>query len=211
MKVRNLRNIVIWFVAAFVLFNLVGFAYLWVIGTPTAQSDHYFTISTVGPTGLANDYYPAATGNRPIINVGEQVSWDVQVYNHMGYAQWVAIRLKLTNQTVAGPSDLNATPNTSPVIYQYTHLLNANETWSFPLTWSITKVSHFSGNTLITGLLINKTQLVNVSSEARAGINFRMVIELWNFNSTLQDFQFPWYSDGRLSTSWNQIWFNSTS
>jgi hypothetical protein len=48
-------------------------------------------------------------------------------------------------------------------------------------------------------------------SSASNGYNFRLIFELWTWNTDSANFQFGWFAPVEIRVAWLQLWFNATS
>lgn len=126
----------------------------------------------------------------------------------MDSLQYVVLRVKLLNSTLASPNDTLGEPSPAPVILEFSRILVSNQTWSVPFDWSISNYTVKGGSFIITRLLVNQIPLTDQFATAISGQNFRFVFELWFYDTTTNDLAFSWYSNGRASDVWTQIWFN---
>jgi hypothetical protein len=173
-----------------------------------APYDQYFALFTLGSSGKTEHYFP---GEKYDIFQGTRMSWFVGVYNHMGTVQLVKVVFKFLNSTIEGPDQLHNIPGNRTSFYETTRLLLSNDTWMFPVGWSVLNATQSANATVIHVLLFNgETLSENVEVEALHGYNFRMVIELWAYDQAIGDFTFAWEANGAERSAWNQIWFNMT-
>ena len=56
------------------------------------EHERFISLSTLGSNMKVSDYYP--TG-RPDISLNDNVRWYIQVYNNMGSAEYIAVRVKV--------------------------------------------------------------------------------------------------------------------
>ena len=196
------------FVAVFLISLAVFSAIMYLAQVPYAY-DQYFALYTLGSAGLAEHYFP---GDVVDILPGTRMSWYVGVYNHMGTVQLVRVAFKLLNLTMVGPDQANnnsASPRES--FYEITRLLVRNETWIFPVNWSVLNATTPPNATEIHSLTFNGQVLTdNVDVEALYGYNYRIVIELWVYDDSSGNFSFAWTANGEERSAYNQIWFNMT-
>jgi hypothetical protein len=171
------------------------------------RGEPVMALAVLGEEGMAEKYYP---GDDPSIEVGEEVHWTLYLYNHMGEARYVAVRVKLLNSTMSAPDSTSSTPSLAPVVYEVRRVILDNETWLYPLVWSLLKVGEYGDLVSIEGLMING-RIFQTGVEAVHGYNFRVVIELWVYDEASENFIFGWMSGPESSYAWNQIWFNVTS
>jgi hypothetical protein len=179
--------------------------------------ERFISISTLGANMSTGNYYPA--GNSTAILPGQKVSWYIDVYNHAGESEFLAVRVKLLNSTDPGPNDTSQTPSPADHIYEFTQLVKANSTWTIPFDWIISNMSvDVSGNrttssnrVTINDMIIGATKIggLNVTSPQQNG--FRMIFELWVYDRQAEKYvyQLPFGDDNSSSrNAWNQIWFN---
>jgi len=171
-------------------------------------SEQFFAMWILGSEGLAEHYYPR---DDPNLVVGEQLNWTLGVYNHMGSLQYVVIRAKLLNSTLAPPDELTGTPSPVPPIVEFSRVMLENETWSVPFPWRISSISRRGEALLITELSVGKAVLKGELATAVSGINYRFIFELWFYDQTVDDFTFAWKTKDTPHAVWTQIWFNATS
>jgi hypothetical protein len=127
----------------------------------------------------------------------------------MGSLQYVMIRVKLLNSTMAGPNDTLGEPSPSPEILEFAQVLANNQTWSIPFDWEISNYTVKTGNIIISSLSVNQALLNGQFASSAFGQNFRFVFELWFYDRDANSLSFSWYtSSGQLTDSWTEVWFN---
>jgi hypothetical protein len=77
-----------------------------------------------------------------------------------------------------------------------------------PLEWKITDIDKGESVVTIRELMINGERIDNLDINSINGQNFRIVLELWKYESDSGDFSFVWSSNNKEASVWNQIWFN---
>jgi len=197
------------FVVAFVIALIVLSAIVALAQIPYPY-DEYYTLFTLGSTGMADNYFP---GNFTNILPQTTISWYVGVYNHMGSVELVRVVFKLLNSSMPGPVLVNNTASGRPAFYEQTRLLLSNETWILPVSWSIQNATETVNATEIHSMMINgQLELSNESMmvEALHGYNYRILIELWVYSEVLADFTYVWSANGVARSTYNQLWFNMT-
>jgi len=182
------------------VFGPIAMAYL-----PRGQ-EKFLALAVLGEEGMAEKYYP---GDDPNIGVGENVNWTLYIYNHMGEAQYVAVRVKLLNSTILPPNSADCVPSSAPVVYEIRDVLLNNETRLHVFSWSIEEAGRFGDSVGISLLSVNG-DLVEAEFYSMDGYNFRLVFELWVFDDKLDDFRFGWSYGDEPRCVWNQLWFNMT-
>jgi hypothetical protein len=129
----------------------------------------------------------------------------------MGTVQLVSIRIKTSNQTVPPPDDQRGLESPAPTVTDFAQFLQDNETWEVPFVWSISNATSNSGSTRILTMQINNESYPATSWSASNGYNFRLIFELWTWQTDTSAFGYGWITEGTHRTAWLQIWFNMTS
>ena len=171
-------------------------------------SEQFFAMWILGSGGLAEHYYP---GDDPNLRSGEEVNWTLGLYNHMGSLQYVVVRVKLLNSTIASPDELTGTPSPAAPILEFTRILVDNETWSIPFEWRIERLASRGETLLLTGLSIDRAYFSGELVTAISGSNYRFVFELWFYDLQSNSLAFSWVTGGVRHSVWTQIWFNATA
>jgi uncharacterized membrane protein len=191
----------------FIMITIVISTIAYVSLTP-GPSEPFFAVFTLGREGRVGNYYPR---NDSSIRVGEELQWYVGVYNRMNSIQYVVLRFKLLNQTMAAPDDQSHTPSPAMPFMEIRHLLANNETWTTPIKWSVANATKVGDNVIILSLLFNSVPVTeNLSVSSYRGFNFRILIELWAYSTEAKQFEFTWMPANEPHIAWNQIWFNVT-
>lgn len=167
------------------------------------REEPFLALAILGEEGIAEHYFQ---GNDPQIEVGEEVHWTISLYNHMGETQYVTLKVKLINATMVVPNSTACVPSPAPVIYNVRRILLTEETWLFPLSWSVSNVEQVGDFVYIRSLSMNGKS-VETESAALYGSNFRLVFELWVYDD-FEDLRFGWVYGEELRCTWNQIWFS---
>ncbi|HXX73175.1 MAG TPA: hypothetical protein VEI80_05715 [Candidatus Acidoferrales bacterium] len=200
---QNKRTII----AIFIAFIVIAETAAYLATTPRPQ-EQFFQFYVVGANRLAANYYPQ---NNPNLRISSLVSWYVGVTNSMGNAQLVEIRLKLGNETTTTPNDTSDTPSSAPAIVAFDRFMIDNETWEFPLAWSITNATVTGGFTHILTTRINNETYEVSNWSAINGYDFRVILELWVWQTNTNAFEYGWSGNGETRTAWLEIWFNMTN
>ncbi|MEM2919614.1 MAG: hypothetical protein QXU29_02505 [Candidatus Nitrosocaldus sp.] len=174
------------------------------------EYERFMSLSTLGRGMMASDYYPS---NSPDIAIGDEVLWHIQVYNRMGSAEYIAIRVKLLNADMPIPDDNMHTPSPVEHVYEVRQVVANDSTITIPLQWSIASLARESGEdgsmyVAVKELLINGEK-VSTDVKSKDGKDFRLIMELWRYNPESKEFEFSWLdSMNERRSVWNQIWFN---
>jgi len=202
-KSRDLQYLVAFVVVATLVTSGIAYGIL-----HPPSSERFFAMWILGSEGLAEHYYP---DDDPNLGMGEEVDWALGVYNHMGSIQYVVVRVKLLNSTIAGPDEVSGTPSPVSPILEFTRVLADNETWSIPFGWRIESLGSKDSNIVLTALSINQVPFNGQLVSAVSGFNYRFVFELWFYDGASGDLAFSWRSDRFSHSVWTQMWFNATA
>lgn len=171
--------------------------------------ERFISISTLGANMSTGEYYQADNSS---IVPGHTVSWYLNVYNHAGESEYIAVRVKLLNSTERGPNDTSQTPSPTDHIYEFTQLVKANSSWTIPFDWTISKISFDvdSNRIAINNIVIGATTIEGLDVRGPQQHGFKMIFELWVYDSRIGKFvyQWPFGNDNSSRNAWNQIWFS---
>ncbi|GIU71710.1 MAG: hypothetical protein KatS3mg003_1189 [Candidatus Nitrosocaldaceae archaeon] len=176
------------FIVSLIIFLSIAISISYVY-TSTDINEPILRLTTFGQNMSIADYYPSES---PFIRVGEEVNWNVQIYNKMGKSELVQLRFGIANAT------------NKQVLYEEIQLIANNSTYLLPLKWHIkaADIETRDNNTysMIKQIVINNNE-VNVNIMNTNGTDFRAVIELLRYNENTNKFE---YGD---KVRWNEIWF----
>jgi hypothetical protein len=170
-------------------------------------TEQFFAMWILGSSGLSEHYYPS---DNPNLVIGANVTWTLNIYNHMRSVQYVVVRVKLLNSTATGPDESAGRASPLPPLLEFARVLLSNETWTIPFAWRILNASSKGADLMVTGLSINGYTLSGKLCEAVSGINYRFVFELWSYDQAANDLVFSWNTRDGGHYVWTQIWFNMT-
>jgi hypothetical protein len=168
------------------------------------QHERYLTMSTLGANMKAGEYF----SSNNTINIADNITWYIRVYNGMNDSEYLCIKVKLLNSTQMIPNDVTNTPSPYSEIFKIRQLVPINSTSTVPLEWSITDIEEQNGYVSIRKMMINGQELDNIDIRSLDGNDFRIVLELWKYDIATKDFNFEWSSGHDQRSVWNQIWFN---
>ena len=203
MSSQNRRTLIAVFVTLLVVCEMIAY-----VATTPRPREQFFQLYVLGAKRMAADYYPDNDTN---IRLGVPIMWYLGVTDNMGTVQLVSIRVKIGNQTIKPPDDQQALESPAPVVTEFLRYLQDNETWEVPFVWSITDAIPVGGSTRILTLQINNETYQLQDCSASNGHNFRMIFELWTWQTDANAFEFGWMAGGEHRVAWLQVWFNMTS
>ena len=200
---QNRRALIAVFITLLVVSEMVAY----VVTTPR-PNEQFFQIYVLGANHMAADYYP---NGDPDIRIGEPITWYLGVTDNMGTVQLVSIRVKIGNQTIRPPDDQLALESPAPTVTEFRRFVQDNETFETPLVWIIPDAVSVANSTHIVALQINNETYQIQDCSATNGHNFRLIFELWTWQTETNAFEFGWTASGEHRVAWLQVWFNMTS
>jgi len=200
---QNRRTLIAVLITLLVICEMIAY-----VATTPRPREQFFQIYVLGAKHMAADYYPS---NETDIRLREPVTWYLGVTNNMGTVQLVAIRVKIGNQTIKPPDDQQALESAAPVVAEFMRFMQDNETWETPFVWSVLDAVLSGSATHILTLQINNETYQIQDSSASDGHNFRLIFELWTWQTEASTFEFGWMAGGEHRVAWLQVWFNMTS
>jgi uncharacterized membrane protein len=114
------------------------------------NSEPFSELGVLGPSQTIGGYPTSVVAGSPFLLYG-------YIGNHEGISRYYQLLVKLGNQTTLIS---NSTYAQAPVIFTYSHVLENNQSTTFPLTLA----------------LINQ------------GTNVRLIFELWSYNATTSSY-----------------------
>lgn len=172
----------------------IGLVGALIIASPTIASlihlpsgEQFSELYILGPELMAQNYpYNIA--------VGQNYSIYVNVANHLGSTANYVLYVKLGNLTDPMPNATNGTPSPLAPIYEYRFSIQDNQTWTSPLTFSVSKATIQTKNSQINTIKIQETTL-NVEKPAiwntnTTAFNYRLFFELWLYNNQTGSIEF---------------------
>jgi uncharacterized protein YciU (UPF0263 family) len=185
------------FASTFAIFLTLAYANL-----DDAPRDRFLTLSTLGKNNAAAEYYPREGG---FVMANETLDWNVQVYNHMGGSEYVAVRIKLVNATQQGPDDRLHVATQVDHLYEARHLVPDGSTWTMPVSITLKELEIHGGNATINTIVVNGEEITDLKISNEKERDFRFVIELWRRDLDSGNFIFTWPSGQESGSAWNQI------
>ncbi len=194
------------FLRTYVIFLALTSIVAWTIANPP-QTEQFATVSVLGKGMAATDYFP---GNNSTVANGQSVTWYGQVYNHMGSAQLFMVRAKLANESIPGPDIVTHNSSAGVDVLNLTRAVRPNETWTFPLIWSVANTTRGPAAVTIPIIEMNNEPR-SVSVSASLGTRFRIIVELWSYDLEIHDFIFSIRVQGFVRSLWSQVWFSAVA
>lgn len=166
--------------------------------------ERFFELGLLGRNKKAEDYYP---GNSSTLEVGSNVTWYIDIRNHMGSSQNVSVRVKLLNSTMQTPDDREHEPSPHQYFIELPLSLSVDETLLVPFSWSILEADSRNDSITIKRLMVIN-QTVEVDLSALSDDRFRMIFELWVYDQSSGEYIFGWDSGKEFYSVSLYIWFN---
>ena len=175
--------------------------------------ERFLSISTLGSNETAENYYPDGEST---IAVGDTMKWYMNVYNHMGQTEYLSIRMKLINSSQPTPDESSYLQDQQLPIFRLDRVVEDKSRWIEPLTWSIAGMNQDIDQISIKSLSVNGVNVDNLNTTTVRGKEFRIILELWRYDTETQNFVFSQppsvkQSDTKQMNNWNQIWFRLES
>ena len=200
---QNLRKLIVAFIILLVLCETIAY-----VTTTPRPREQFFQLYVLGADHMASNYYP---NNNTNIYLEEKIAWYLGVTNSIGTVQLLSIRVKVGNQTINPPNETTASPSPAPPVTDFAKFILDNDTWEIPFVWSILNITQSGAARRILTLQINN-ETYNISSwSATNGLNFRLIFELWTWQTDSNAFEYGWRTAGEHRAAWLQLWFNLAS
>jgi uncharacterized membrane protein len=168
-------------------------------------TDQFLQLYLLSEERTVGNYYPHNNTN---LDLNTNITWYVGVHNLMAKTEYIALRVKLSNQTDAYRTDsCNAVPR--PVIWEYTTILAHDETFETKIMWSITNIVAMNRSTQV-DIQVNNSP-VEAAAQAINGLNFMMVFEVWTLHTVDKEFTFSWTTQAQTRCARTHMWFNVTN
>ena len=160
--------------------------------------EQFFEFGLLGPDKLAESYFPK---NNSAIEVGSQINWYIYLHNHyMGSQQNVIVKVKLVNSSIELPNDQSNKPTSFDSFTEFPLSLSTGDTLFVPLSWSIVETISNNNSTILKQLAFND-QTVDVDVSTSSNSFFRMIFELWVYDSFSETYKFGWNSGEEFSSA----------
>jgi uncharacterized membrane protein len=200
---QNLRPVLVVFIFLLILCETT----VYVVTLPGPR-EQFFQLYVLGANHTTTNYFPR---NNPEILVGEPINWYLGVTDNTSTMQLVSIVVKIGNQTISTPDDQNGTDSPAPILTEYARFIIDNDTWEIPFVWSVSNATMNAGSTYITRLQVNNQTYPIPTWSAKNGDNFRIIFELWTWQTDNNTFEFGWNIEGQHRVAWLQVSFNMTT
>jgi hypothetical protein len=165
-------------------------------------SEKFFSLGILGQNNQIEQYFPK---NKPEIQINQSMEWNIYLSNNYDEAKYLAIYVKLLNETMNPPNTIACSPSSSPILYSKELIVLKDQEMLLPFNWSLIEYEITDESIIINDLLINDELMSGLNIN---GNRFRIIFELWVFNENTSEFTFNWYdADNVNHCSWNQIWF----
>jgi hypothetical protein len=151
------------------------------------QGEPFSQLWILGPNHTAADY--------PLdVMINEDYLFYVGVSNHLGHSSYYVLYVKLANQDEPLPNTTAGIPSPLTPLTEYRLFIQDEESWGTSLKFSLSDVSIFENQSLVKIININNVAF-NVDKLApwsvkNNGYYYRLIIELWIYNSEFDALQF---------------------
>jgi hypothetical protein len=152
-------------------------------------------------------YIPAQNST---ITPPQTTNWTITVANMMSTAQDVLVVVRLGNSTTQSPNSTIPTA-TVPELTAIRTFLGIGETSRLNFSWTITSTNQ-TGALVFPNLVINGEPITGqLQVGATSGQNFRLIFELWTYDTSTASFQYGYPGTTGNVGEWLQVWFNVAS
>lgn len=172
----------------------------------SAPAQPFMGIGIYSQSGLKN-YVPSSNLT---VTTGQTLNWTVAVTNKMNIAEFSMIVVRLGNRTTA-PANTTTPAGSVPELAAMQQFIGKGGSNNFRFSWKVNSTSR-SGGLVFVDLVINgQNTSGQVQVGALSGRDFRLIFELWTFDSSTQSFQYGYNGQGSQVGTWLQVWFNTSS
>lgn len=177
-----------------------SFAYLALTNRP---AEEFFELGLLNKDKIASEYFPK---NNDTLIKNTTIIWYLYSTSFFRIPQLIKIIVKLGNNETRIP-DSNGTPSNALELYSWYSFMNYNKTKYFLFEWKILDVKEINGRLYIT-LNLNNTTTMTPSLGIAKGEKFRMIFELYTYDTASNQFILGWNFQGERKVLWLQIWFS---
>lgn len=154
------------------------------------RGEQFYEFYLLGNEGRPEGYF---LGDEPVARVGTLVEWRLNLTNLMGSVQYAVVKIKLDDGSSNPPNKPNNIPAPLPTIVELRKILATGETAMFNMIWAVTSIEE-KGNTTWIIFRINGLNARVSTSGGWRGKRFRLIFELWTFDTASHEFIFGWRS-----------------
>ncbi len=154
-------------------------------------------------TGSLSGYVPGSPLSVPL---NQTVHWRLQVTNMMGTVQFARVIVRLGNLSTTTPT-VNESGD-APVLGVLEKFVATGGTESMNFNWTILKTIK-SGQRESVRLSVNGGTPITPPVIGENGQDFRLVFELWTYDTGSGSFQYGWRGSSSRVGTWLQVWFNA--
>ena len=177
--------------AAFLIIVIVLLSMFW-----PRNEMNFIEMGLLGEHKMASGYFPNEDN---ILSADSEIKWFIYLHNHLETTQKVIVRVKLVNSTMDIPDDQKHLPSSQIFLIELPSSLSIDETTLLPFSWSVLEATSQEDSINLRRIMINDQAIeVNVSDSINS---FRLIFELWVYNSSSQEYEFGWESEKGLSSS----------
>jgi hypothetical protein len=194
-----------------IIFFSTGFFVILIIIAPLAlgffpsNEEQFTSMAVLGENMTEGKYFPNVIAN---ITSEQIMKWNIILYNHMDVTQYMMVKVKVLNSTMSTPNNILMTHSTESSVYEIERILIKNETAIIPFQWRISNASPVSDKQFIINKMIFNGHTLDVTQNRIKGEKFRLVFELWLYDTDSMAFKFDVGPQEAQRIVWNQIWFD---
>jgi uncharacterized membrane protein len=144
-----------------------------------SEGEAFSELFLLGPEEMAQDLPFNIEANKDYtIHIG--------IGNHKGTSTHYTCYVILRNQTDSLPNETKRTHTSLPPLYEYQIVLQDEEKWTAPLTFSLSNSQITNNQTMLEAITINNitfnVQKITEFDQENKGYYYQLLLELWAFN-----------------------------
>jgi hypothetical protein len=197
---RKLALFLILFVSLTAIFSSVTF---YAMSTKPSQSLIGFGVYS--QSGLQG-YIPDSNLTVP---TGQALNWSFAITNRMNKAEFVLIIARIGNSSTPTPN--GTTPSTTlPELGRMERFVNDGSTSRINFNWTIVSSNQNSGLVYLNVSINGQPSVSSAPVGSKPGGYFRLIFELWTFDTGSGSFQYGYPAQTSQVGSWLQVWFKAS-
>lgn len=172
----------------------------------SAPAQPFMEMGVYSRSGLEN----YVTNSNLTVTTGQTLNWSIAITNKMNLPEFSMVVVRLGNSTTA-PANTTTPAASVPELAAMQQFIGNGGTNNFGFSWKVNSTS-MNGGLVFVDLVINGQNTTGqVQVGAQSGRYFRLIFELWTFDSSTQSFQYGYNGQSSQVGTWLQVWFNTSS